>query len=146
MTHKTDRNVSSAWKAMDHMEPSLCWDEDSFEMQGNRIHKLEMQLCFVWGSYLFICFAFENKLGCKKRLCDCGLALIPNTNQPQNGYKQNLHSHESNSRMLFCQQQEELLFNWPSPSLPQHLGAPFLSNTANKQGILYHQMGILESF
>lgn len=73
------------------------------------MHKVEMQLCFVWGS--FICFAFENKLGCKKRLCDCGLDLIPNTNQPQNGYKQNLHVHELGSAMFLCQQQEELLFN-----------------------------------
>lgn len=58
MTQKTDRNVSSAWKGKDDMEPGLCWDKDSFEMQGNRIHKLEMQL-FCLG-VLFIClFVFH---------------------------------------------------------------------------------------
>lgn len=58
-------------------------------------------------------------MGCKKRLCDCGLDLIPNTNQPQNVNKQNLHVHGLDSRMFLCQQQEEFLFNLPSPS--QHL-------------------------
>lgn len=54
MAQKTDRSVSSAWKAMDHTEPGLCWDESSFEMQGNGIHKLKTQLCFVWGSCLLV--------------------------------------------------------------------------------------------